>query len=91
MFKSLSIIKNFPKDTVIYFGHEYTLKNSKFCIYHDTNNNRLKNKIFEISEKLKNKLPTTPTNLKDELDCNIFLKCENLNSFSKLRELKDNF
>ena len=91
MFKSLNIIKNFPKNTMIYFGHEYTLKNSKFCIHHDTSNNRLKNKIFEISEKLKNKLPTTPTNLKDELDCNIFLKCENLNSFSKLRELKDNF
>ncbi len=91
MFKSLSIIKNFPKDTMIYFGHEYTLKNSKFCIHHDTSNNRLKNKIFEISEKLKNKLSTTPTNLKDELDCNIFLKCEDLNSFSKLRELKDNF
>ena len=91
MFKSLSIIKNFPKDTMIYFGHEYTLKNSKFCIHHDTSNNRLKNKIFEISEKLKNKMSTTPTNLKDELDCNIFLKCEDLNSFSKLRELKDNF
>ena len=32
-----------------------------------------------------------PTYLKEELDCNIFLKCKDLSSFSKLRELKDNF
>ena len=51
----------------------------------------LKNKILEISEKLKNNTSTTPTRLEDELDCNIFLKCKDLNSFSKLRELKDNF
>ena len=91
MFKSLNLIKNFPKDTLIYFGHEYTLNNSKFCIYHDPKNCKLEDKIIEISEKLKNNISTTPTILQDELNCNIFLKCENLNSFSKLRELKDNF
>ena len=91
MFNSLNKIKNLSDDTEIYCGHEYTLQNSKFCIYHDPENIRLKNKIFEVSEKLKNRLSTTPTSLKDELDCNIFLKCKDLNSFSKLRELKDNF
>ena len=30
MFKSLNLIKNFPKDTLIYFGHEYSFQNSKF-------------------------------------------------------------
>ena len=91
MFKSLELIKNFSKDTLIYFGHEYTLQNSKFCNYYDSNNEKLKEKILEITEKLKKNISTTPTNLKDELDCNIFLKCKDLNSFSKLRELKDNF
>ena len=91
MFESLRLIKNFSQDTLIYFGHEYTLQNSKFCIYHDSNNKKLKVKIPKILEKLKNNLSTTPTNLKDELDCNIFLRCKDLNSFSKLRELKDNF
>ena len=91
MFSSLNFIKNFSKDTLIYFGHEYTLQNSKFCIHHDAKNKMLKNKILEISEKLKNNTSTTPTRLEDELDCNIFLKCKDLNSFSKLRELKDNF
>ena len=91
MYNSLNFIKSFSLDTLIYFGHEYTLQNSKFCIYHDSSNKRLKDKIIEISEKLKNNLSTTPTNLKDELDCNIFLRCKDLKSFSKLRELKDNF
>ena len=91
MFESLKLIKNFSQDTLIYFGHEYTFQNSKFCVYYDSNNKRLKDKIVKISEKLKNNSSTTPTNLKDELDCNIFLRCKDLSSFSKLRELKDNF
>jgi len=36
-------------------------------------------------------LPTIPTTIQDELDCNIFLKSEDLETFSKLRDLKDNF
>ena len=91
MFNSLNIIKNLPENTIIYFGHEYTLQNSKFCIHHDSKNLRLRKKIEEISKKIKNNLSTTPTNLKEELKHNIFLKCKDLNSFSKLRELKDNF
>ena len=29
--------------------------------------------------------------LEDEIECNIFLKAKDLESFSKLRDLKDNF
>tara|TARA_E500000178_G_C16630607_1_gene577474 strand:- start:332 stop:433 length:102 start_codon:yes stop_codon:yes gene_type:complete len=32
-----------------------------------------------------------PTILDDEIQCNIFLKAEDIQSFSKLRDLKDNF
>ena len=31
------------------------------------------------------------TILSEEIDCNIFLKAKNIESFSKLRDLKDNF
>ena len=91
MFNSLNKIKKIPDDTEIYCGHEYTLQNSKFCLAHDSTNLNLKNKILEIERKLKNGLPTMPTFLKDELKCNIFLKAEDVESFSKLRDLKDNF
>ena len=40
------------------------------------------NKMIEVG---------TPTVLGDEIQCNIFLKAEDVQTFSKLRDLKDNF
>jgi len=91
MFTSLNFFKNLPLDTNIYCGHEYTLKNSDFCLKYDPDNQNLKNKIKIIKEKLKQNLPTMPSTIKDEIECNIFLRSKNLENFSKLRDLKDNF
>ena len=91
MFTSLGKFKKLPLNTKVYCGHEYTLQNSKFCLKHDVNNKKLKEKIIEIEKKLLNNLPTIPSTIKDELECNIFLRTDNLESFSKLRDLKDNF
>ena len=91
MFSSLKKIKKLSQDTKIYCGHEYTLQNSKFCIEYDPENTKLKNKITEIKKKLKNNLPTIPSTLKDENECNIFLRAKDVESFSKLRDLKDIF
>ena len=91
MFESLNKLKTLPLHTKIFCGHEYTLQNSKFCIMHDANNENLKKKIIEIKRKLNNNLPTIPSTIKEELDCNIFLKADSLKTFSKLRDLKDNF
>ena len=91
MFESLNKIKLLPKDSKIYCGHEYTLQNSNFCITHDPKNLNLQNKITKIKEKLDYNKPTIPSILKDEKECNIFLRAKNVESFSKLRDLKDNF
>ena len=91
MFDSLNKLKKLPRDTKIYCGHEYTLKNSIFCSHHEKNNKNLEKKIFEIEYKLKNNLPTVPSTIEEELACNIFLRAKNLEDFSKLRDLKDNF
>ena len=91
MFNSLDKIKNLPKETEIYFGHEYTLQNSNFCISQDSENLKLKEKIKKIEESLKKGVPSTPTILNEEIECNIFLKAKNVETFSKLRDLKDNF
>ena len=79
------------RDTLIYCGHEYTLKNSEFCLLNDPNNLKLKEKVLKIKNNLKINSPTIPSVLGDELECNIFLKAEDIESFSKLRDLKDNF
>tara|TARA_Y100000590_G_scaffold397127_1_gene478434 strand:- start:347 stop:1108 length:762 start_codon:yes stop_codon:yes gene_type:complete len=105
MLNSLNRIKELPKDTKIYCGHEYTFKNAEFCMKYDENNISLKKK-FEIIKKLRFKnLPTIPTILKDELKSNIFLRCDendlkiklnmqnfkDFEVFKKIRDLKDTF
>ena len=91
MFNSLMKLKELHQDTKVYCGHEYTKKNSDFCITHDTNNKNLKAKINNINMMLKDGMPTIPSTIKNELECNIFLRSSNVHTFSKLRDLKDNF
>ena len=105
MYQSLNKLKKFPNDTKIYCGHEYTKKNSDFCLSIDKNNSNLVGKIKEINKNIKNGMPTIPSILSDELSCNIFLRSNNLDiqkqlginsgdpieTFAKLRDLKDNF
>ena len=48
-------------------------------------------KILNIKKKLDSGFPSVPSTIKDELNCNIFLRAKNQEEFSKLRDLKDNF
>jgi hydroxyacylglutathione hydrolase len=91
MFDSLMKLKKLPINTKVFCGHEYTLQNSNFCKAYDRDNINLKAKINEIKIRLKAGLSTIPSTIKDELECNIFLRSPNLETFSKLRNLKDNF
>jgi hydroxyacylglutathione hydrolase len=105
MFNSLNKIKNLPGDTKIYCGHEYTKNNLEFCLKFDPNNNCLKDKVKVIETKIKDRVPTIPSTIKDEIQTNIFLRYDDLNVkgalnlknasdleiFTKLRDLKDNF
>jgi|TARA_B110000027_G_scaffold56059_1_gene60759 hydroxyacylglutathione hydrolase len=91
MFNSLMKLKELPESTKVYCGHEYTKKNLDFCLTYDANNKNLKTKVHQVDERLKNGLPSIPSTIKDELECNIFLRSNNMETFSKLRDLKDNF
>ena len=105
MMESLNKIKNLPKETKIYCGHEYTYKNAEFCMKYDNKNVDLE-KHFENVKNLRSKnLPTIPSLLSNEIKSNIFLRCdqndlkaklnmknqEDLKVFRKVRDLKDNF
>ena len=83
--------KRQPLDTEIYCGHEYTLKNSDFCLKYDPENTALISKIEFIKKQLAKGQPTIPSTLEEELKTNIFLRSKNVENFSKLRDLKDNF
>jgi len=104
MLNSLNLIKKLPVDTKIYCGHEYTQKNLDFCVKYEMNNKLMEKKKW-IASKLRQKQPTIPTTIKEELNTNIFLRCDNsevkksldmensteLEVFKKLRDLKDVF
>ena len=105
MLDSLSRIKKLPPDTNIYCGHEYTKNNLDFCRKFDPDNNFLKDKKIWVSSKLNKKEPTIPTTIKEELNTNIFFRCDvfaikkslgmenspEVEIFKKLRDLKDSF
>jgi hydroxyacylglutathione hydrolase len=67
------------------------MKNAEFCKMQDKQNEKLNKKFEKIKNLLDKGMPTMPTTIGDELDCNIFLKSKDLETFSKLRDLKDNF
>ena len=105
MLNSLNKIKELPKETMIYCGHEYSYKNAEFCMKYDKDNINLKKKFEKIKKlRLKN-LPTIPSVLDDELKSNIFLRCnqndlkikinmkneEDFKVFKKVRDLKDSY
>ena len=105
MLTSLNLIKKLPTDTQIYCGHEYTQKNLDFCIKYEFNNNKLKEKKKWLFSKLSKKKPTIPITIEEELNTNIFFRCNDLaikkslsmessselEIFKKLRDLKDSF
>ena len=105
MLSSLNKIKSLPGDTKIYCGHEYTKNNFKFCIKFNPNNDYLKDKEKTLEAKIKDGKPTIPSTIKEEIQTNIFLRyndvdvkdalnlknASDLEIFTKLRDLKDNF
>ena len=105
MYLSLEKIKKLDPKTTIYCGHEYTKNNFEFCFKFNPNNDHLKNKQKEIDSKIKDGKPTIPSTIKEEIKTNIFLRYDDLDVkdalnlknasdleiFTKLRDLKDNF
>ena len=105
MFFSLNKIKSLDPETLIYCGHEYTENNLKFALEVDKQNEGLKIFSEKITGLKRSNLPTIPSLLKDELNCNPFLRTDdvnislyfknkrnnNLEIFTKLRNLKDKF
>ncbi len=104
MIDSLNLIKKLPGDTLIYCGHEYTKKNLEFCMQYENNEFLIKKKKW-ISDRLIKNLPTIPVTINEELQTNIFLRCEldivkkklnmlnadEVSVFKKLRDLKDSY
>ena len=94
MFSSLQILATLPKDTAVYFGHDYASKNMQFAEKIDPNNAMIKKRKI-----------TMPSTLALEYEINPFLRLQdpairkNLNLenatdlevFEKLRRMRNEF
>ncbi|XP_072965924.1 hydroxyacylglutathione hydrolase 2, mitochondrial-like [Typha angustifolia] len=74
MLASLRKIMSLPEETKIYCGHEYTLSNSKFALSIEPKNEELQEYAAHVGHLRSKKLPTIPTTVKMEKQCNPFLR-----------------
>ena len=84
MFKSLKKISNYPKETKIFCGHEYTLSNLKFALKVDEDNKQLADEYINVKKLISSDIPSLPTNLNKELKLNPFLRCNEINIKNKV-------
>lgn len=91
LFASLNKIKNLPDDTLIYCGHEYTLKNLEFALTVEPNNQTLRKKYEEAKQKRSRGEPTIPSTLGEEKAYNPFLRAKDPAELAERRRAKDNF
>ncbi len=105
MWNSLLKIRNLPKETQIYCGHEYTKNNADFALTVEKNNNKLIKRFDEINKLINKNSFTVPTTIEKEIETNPFLRADNNNIkknlgmdtastkeiFGEIRKRKDNF
>lgn len=105
MWASLQKLAALPDETVVYFGHEYTLSNARFALTIDPENTRLRDRVAEIEAIRAEGRFTIPTTIGLEKETNPFLRAtdpairrllgmedaSNEDVFGEIRKRKDNF
>ncbi len=105
MWESLQKIASWPPDTIICSGHEYTAANAKFALTIEPDNDHLKARMADISERRAKGQPTVPSTLSNELATNPFLRAgvasvktglgmsdaSDAEVFAEIRRRKDDF
>lgn len=68
------VLGSLPQDTKVFCGHEYTLKNLKFALKVEPENERVKEMLSWARERDDDDKPTVPSTLAEEFDYNPFLR-----------------
>ncbi|KAG7335012.1 hypothetical protein KOW79_001608 [Hemibagrus wyckioides] len=97
------VLGTLPQDTKVFCGHEYTIKNLKFAMLVEPENERVKEKLSWARARDDDDKPTVPSTLLEEFEYNPFLRLseESVQKFTGksdpievlhvLRKEKDNF
>lgn len=91
MFESLQKLTFLPDDTLIYCGHDYTVENFEFALTVEPENEVIKKCLQEAKRTVKEKKPTVPSTISQELVTNLFLRAKTAADFAELRHQKDLF
>ena len=75
MVNSLEKLMQYPDNTLIYCGHEYTKNNLKFAQLIEPDNIFLQERIIKTDQLLNKNLSTVPSTLISEKQTNPFLRC----------------
>ncbi|KAA8734375.1 hydroxyacylglutathione hydrolase [Acinetobacter qingfengensis] len=91
MYHSLNRLAALPAYTKVYCAHEYTEANANFAINIEPDNLILQQRLKQVQQLHQQKQITLPSEIALELKTNPFLRCQNVEEFQKLRQLKDQF
>lgn len=91
MFASLVKFAALPGATLVCCGHEYTESNARFALHADPENLDLHAYAERVKELRAMGLPTLPSLLSDELECNPFLRAGDVATLADLRGRKDKY
>jgi hydroxyacylglutathione hydrolase len=91
MHASLQRLGELPDDTIVYFGHEYTLSNARYALTVEPENPALVARAEEIAELREKNRFTAPTTIGLEKTTNPFLRAKDAAEFAEIRKGKDNF
>ena len=105
MYHSLQKLATLPPETKIYCTHEYTLHNINFALTFEPKNQTVIKRHITTKKLREDNVPSLPSNIALELASNPFLRCNNreiqaslqlikaseIETFSKLRELRNHY
>lgn len=91
MYASLAKMGDWPDDTLICSGHEYTASNAKFALTIEPDNTNLQTRAHDIDTARTAGRFTVPSLMSLERATNPFLRAKNAASFAQIRAKKDRF
>lgn len=71
-----TVLASLPKETKVYFGHEYTQANLLFAITVEPENKAIREKMAKVDKAMKNGEFTTPSTIAEELEINPFMRVQ---------------
>jgi hydroxyacylglutathione hydrolase len=76
MLASLDRLAALPGETLVCCGHEYTQSNGRFAVAAEPKNELRDVRLAEVAAKRSRGLPSVPSSLRSERDCNPFLRVD---------------